>query len=313
MKAIVYRRYGPPDVLELEDVDKPVVAANDVIIRVRAAGVNRGDWHLLTATPWAVRFYSGLFRPKRKILGFDAAGTVEAVGRNVTGFEPGNEVIATSEDAGAFAQYMRVSQDRVVHKPDNVSDEDAAATPASAITALHGLRDKGRIESGQAVLINGASGGVGTFAVQIAKYFGGEVTAVCSAKNLDTVKSIGADHVIDYTKEDFTRKGEHYDLILDLVGNHSLADCRRVLQPQGMYVSAAGPLTRTARIAMTGGKRMVAFVSQPNQKDLSFVTDLLASGKIKPVIDRRHPLNEVSEAMRYIGEGHARGKIVITM
>lgn len=313
MKAVVYEKYGSPDVLELREVDAPAVTDGDVLIRVRAAAVNRGDWHCLTGTPWPVRVVMGLLKPKRNILGFDAAGTVEAVGQKVTRFRPGDEVFGTSTKAGAFAEYMCVPEDGLVPKPPNLTDEAAGVVPASAITALQGLRNKGRIRPGYNVLINGASGGVGTFAVQIAKSFGAEVTGVCSTRNVGLVRSIGADHVIDYSREDFTKKAGHYDLIFDLVGKHSLADCKRALHPKGVYVAAAGALSRTAWIAMTGGKKMVTMISQPNQEDLVFLKDLLEIGKMTSVIDRRYALNEVPEAIRYIGEGHARGKVVITV
>jgi NADPH:quinone reductase-like Zn-dependent oxidoreductase len=313
MKAFVYERYGSPGVLEVREVDRPPVSDRDVLIRVRASCVNAADWHFLTGTPRVLRLVAGLVKPKRRILGFDVAGTVEAVGGTVTRYQTGDEVFATTDDMGGFAEYMCVSEDLTVTKPANLTHEDAAAVPVAALTALQGLRDQGKIQAGQKVLINGASGGVGTFAVQIAKLFGAEVTGVCSTSNLDTARSIGADHVMDYTKEDFVSIGERYDLILDIVGNRPLADFRRMLTQYGIYVAAAGGPIRMLWIGMTGGRRMVSWVSRPNQQDLVFLRKLLEAGEVKPVIDRRYPFYEVPDALRYIGEGHARGKVVITM
>lgn len=313
MKAIVYERYGSPDVLEIQEVARPTVSDRDVLIRVHASCVNAADWHFLTGTPRVLRLVAGLSKPKRRILGLDSAGTVESVGGSVRRFQPGDEVFATTDDMGGFAEYMRVPEDGTVPIPANVTHEEAAAVPVAALTALQGLRDRGKIRAGQKVLINGASGGVGTFAVQIAKSFGAEVTGVCSARNLDTARSIGADHVIDYAREDFVSSGRRYDLILDVVGNLLLADCRRMLTQLGIYVAAAGEPFRLLWIGMTGGKRMVSFVSRPNQEDLVFLKELLETGKMKPVIDRRYPFHEVPAALRYVGEGHARGKVVITM
>ncbi|MHC4341186.1 MAG: NAD(P)-dependent alcohol dehydrogenase [Planctomycetota bacterium] len=313
MKAVVYQEYGSPEVLELREVDKPTLTEGDVRVRVHAASVGAGDWHLLTATWFAVRLYQGLFRPKRKILGHDVAGTVEAVGGKVTQFQPGDEVFGESNGAGAFAEYVCVPDHALVLKPASLTYEEAAAVPVSALTALQGLRDKGRIQPGQRVLINGASGGVGSFAVQIAKSFGAEVTGVCSTRKLEMVRSIGADQVIDYSQEDFTKGDRRYDLVLDNVGNRPLADCRRTLRPEGIYVAVSGAPTRSLWVAMTGGKRMVSFISQPNQKDLDFIKELLETGKVTPVIDRRYPLREVPMAMRYFGEGHVQGKVVITV
>jgi NADPH:quinone reductase-like Zn-dependent oxidoreductase len=313
MKAIVYRKYGSPDVLELQEIDKPSFGNNDVLVRVHASCVNAADWHFLRGSPWVTRLFWGLLKPKRNVLGLDVAGRVEAVGAKVTRFLPGDKVFGTSDNAGAFAEYMCIPEDLVMLKPTNLTDEETAAVPVAALTALQGLRDKGKIQPGQRVLINGASGGVGTFAVQIAKSFGAEVTAVCSTKKLDMVLSIGADHTVDYSREDFTKNDRCYDLILDLVGNHSLADCRRTLRPAGTYVAAAGGPARMLWIAMIGGKRMVSWVSRPNHKDLAFMKELLDTGKVRPVIDRRYPLNDVPEAIRYVEEGHAQGKIVITV
>ncbi len=313
MKAIVYQKYGSPDVLELQEVDKPIVTDGEVLVRVHAASVNPLDWHFLRGTPLVVRVVAGLLRPKRKILGADVAGKVEAVGGKVTQFQPGDEIFGTGDPLGAFAEYLRVPEDRVVLKPANLTYEEAAAAPVAALTALQGLRDKGQIQSGHKVLINGASGGVGTFAVQIAKSFGAEVTGVCSTRNLDMVRSIGADRVIDYSEEDFTKTGARYDLFLDAVGNRSLPDCKRVLRPTGVYVAAAGSPARSLWMLMIGGKKMVSMLTKPNREDVGFIKELLETGKVTPVIDRRYPLSEVAEALRYLEEGHAQGKVVITV
>ncbi len=254
---------------------------------------------------------AGLLKPKRKILGVDVAGRVEAVGGRVTQFQPGDEIFGISTDD--FAEYLCVPETGVVLKPANLTYEEAAAVPVAAITALQGLRDKGQIQPGHKVLINGASGGVGTFAVQIAKSFRAEVTGVCSTRNLDMVRSIGADRVIDYRKEDFTQTAGRFDLILDAVGNRSLSDCKRALHANGIYVAAAGSPVRALWILMTGGKKMVAFIAKLNQEDMGFMKELLESEKAKPVIDRRYPLSEVAEALRYLEEGHAQGKVVITV
>jgi NADPH:quinone reductase-like Zn-dependent oxidoreductase len=311
MRAIVYEEYGPPDVLELREVDRPTVTDGGVLVRVHATCVSGGDWHMLTATWLAVRLYWGLLRPRRQVLGFDVAGTVEAVGAKVTHFRPGDEVFGASEAGGAFAELVCVPEAGLAPKPKGLTHEQAAAVPTSALTALHGLRDKGRIRSGQEVLINGASGGVGTFAVQLAKSFGAEVTGVCSTEKLDLVQSIGADHTIDYKREDFTQSDARYDLVLDNVGNRPLADCKRTLRPDGIYVAVSGHPARAVWIAMAGGKRMVSFVSRTNREDLGVLSELLLTGKLEPVIDRCYPLEEVPEAMRQFGEGRARGKIVI--
>ena len=324
MKAIVHCEYGSPDVLELKDVETPVPNDNQLLVRVRAVAVNPLD---LTITgPLALRPMSGLRKPKETRVGVDYSGTVEAVGKNVTNFKPGDEVFGGK--TGSFAEHISVLADRaVVAKPSNVTFEQAAAVPVAAITALQGLRDKGHIQSGQKVLVNGASGGVGTFAVQIAKSFGAEVTGVCSTRNVDLVRSIGADHVIDYTKEDFTNGTEHYDLIFDLVCNHSFAERRRVLTPQGICVMAGiggagwhdgilgkivGELYAIARSRFIGQK-FVAYIASFNQKDMMTLAELLQSGKIKPVIDRTYKLSEVSKALWYLQEGHARGKVVLSV
>jgi NADPH:quinone reductase-like Zn-dependent oxidoreductase len=313
MRAIVYERYGPPEVLELREVDAPVVGERDVLVRVRAASVGAGDWHMLTATWFAVRLYQGLLRPKRPILGYDVSGTVEAVGAAVTRFRPGDQVFGASDEGGAFAELMRVPESGLVRRPPGLSHAQAAAVPTSALTALQGLRDKGRIRAGQQVLVNGASGGVGTFAVQLARVFGAEVTATASTAKLDLVRSLGAAHAIDYTREDFTRGERRYDLVLDNVGNRPLADCKRTLTPTGIYVAVSGAPTRSLRVALTGGRRMVALLSKPNQPDLAFLAELLESGELTPVIDRTYPLREVPDALHRLGAGQARGKLVITV
>ncbi len=313
MKAIVYRKYGSTDVLELQEIDKPTVTDGEVLLRVHAASVNPYDWHFLRGTPLVVRVVAGLLKPKRKVLGVDVAGTVEAVGAKVTQIQPGDEIFGSGNPLGAFAEYLCVREDGVVLKPANLTYEEAAAVPVAALTALQGLRDKGQIQSGNKVLINGASGGVGTFAVQIAKSFGAEVTGVCSSRNLDMVRSIGADRVIDYSEKDFTQTGARYDLILDAVGNRSLSDCKRALHADGIYVAAAGSPIRSLWMLMTGGKKMVSMLTKPNQEDVGFMKELLESKKVTPVIDRRYPLSEVAEALRYLEEGHARGKVVITV
>jgi NADPH:quinone reductase-like Zn-dependent oxidoreductase len=320
MKAAIYTRYGPPDVVQIEDVEKPVPKDNEVLIKVRAASVNALDWHRMRGAPFLARLGEGLRKPKDPRLGADIAGRVEAVGNNVTQFQPGDEVFGAW--TGSFAEYASVPENRVALKPTNSSFEEAAAVPVAAITALQGLRDKGHIHSGQKVLVNGASGGVGTFAVQIAKSFGTEVTGVCSTRNLAMVRSIGADHVIDYTQEDFTRNGQHYDLIYDAVGNRSVSDYQRALNPKGACVIAGFQnlqrlfehvVLRPLR-SKTGNKKVgLMGIAKMNQKDLVYVKELLEAGKVVPVIDRRYPLSGTAEALRYLEEGHARGKVVITI
>ena len=322
MKAIVYHEYGSPDVLELQELDMPAAKDDEVLVAVHAAAVGPHDWHFLRGTPYLVRMVAGLLKPRRKVLGRDVAGRVEAVGRNVTEFQPGDEVFG-EVNFGGYAEYVSVSEDELALKPANLTFEQAAAVSVSAITALQGLRDKGRIQPGQKVLINGAAGGVGTFAVQIAKSFGAEVTGVCSTRNVDMVRSIGADQVIDYTQEDFTQSGRRYDLMLDMVGNHSLSDCRRVLSPKGVYVSVGaqmgdwmGPLTHVLKVvlaSLVGSQKMVVWVAKQTKSDLAVLRELLEVGKVTPVIDRTYPLSEVPEAIRYLELGHARGKVVITV
>jgi len=320
MKAIVYTKYGPPDVLQFKDVEKPAPKDDEVLIKVHAASLNAYDWHALTADIFLVRFMGfGLLKPKNKILGADIAGRVEAVGRNVTQFQPGDDVFGDISHGG-FAEYACARENRLAAKPANLSFEEAAALPIAALTALQGLRDKGRIQPGQKVLINGASGGVGTFAVQIAKSFGAEVTAVCSTGKMDTARSIGADQVIDYTKEDFTKNGQHYDLIFAANGFHPILDYRRALGPKGIYVVAGGTVAQMFQamllgpwISMAGSKKMGGVSAKVIQKDLVFIRELLEAGKVRPVIDRRYPLSEVPDALRYLGEGHARGKVAISI
>ena len=326
MKAIVYRNFGSPDVLRLEDIEKPVPNDDQLLVRVRAASVNPLDWHFMEGTPYLARLLAfGLLRPTVTRLGVDYAGTVESVGRNVTQFKPGDEVFGGR--TGAFAEYVRVLADGdVVLKPANLTFEQAASIPIAAITALQGLRDKGKIQPGQSVLINGASGGVGTFAVQIAKSFGAEVTGVCSTRNLDMVRALGADHVIDYTKDDFTKGGQRYDLMLDNVGNRSLSECRRILKPKGKYVLIGGgglnddrwvgPFVRLIKALLLSpfvSQDMGMMLAELNAKDLTILGDLMQAGKVTPVIDRTYRLSEAPEAIRYLEQGHARGKVVITM
>jgi NADPH:quinone reductase-like Zn-dependent oxidoreductase len=324
LKAFVYGKYGSPDVLELREIDRPVVTDDGVLVRIRAASVNPVDWHTLTGMPYLVRMEAGLRKPKSEVLGVDFAGRVEAVGRNVTQFRSGDDVFGAR--SGAFAEYVCVREDRgVVLKPANVTFEEAAAVPVAAVSALQGLRDKGQIQPGQKVLINGASGGVGTFAVQIAKSFGAEVTGVCSTGNVDIARSIGADHVIDYTWEDFTLGEQRYDLMLDIAGNRSWSDCKRVLNEKATLVVVGGPKANrwigplgqalTLRFSSLGGSRRVVapFLAKIKKEDLERMQKLLEAGTVTPVIDRRCELSEVPEALRYLGKGHAQGKVVINV
>ncbi|RPJ02260.1 MAG: NAD(P)-dependent alcohol dehydrogenase [Candidatus Aminicenantes bacterium] len=316
MKAIVYRKFGSPDVLHLEEVEKPVPKDDEVSVRVHAASLNAYDWRHLRADPFFIRFMgAGLLRPKHNILGADIAGRVEAVGRNVTQFRPGEDVFGEGS-YGGFAEFVCVDEKRVVPKPADLTFEEAAAVPMAGLTALQGLRDKGKIQAAQKVLINGASGGVGTFAVQIAKSFGTEVTGVCSTAKMDLVRSIGADHVIDYTQEDVTKNGQLYDLIFDIAAFRSISKYRRILAPGGRYVLAGGSMGRFFQLmlmSMTGVKNMGLMVANVNQKDLQFLIDLMKAGKVKSIIDKRYPLSETAEALRYLENGHARGKVVISV
>lgn len=322
MKAVVYEEYGSTDVLELKELDKPTPKADEVLIKIYAAAVTAGDVIVLKGEPFVTRFATGLLKPKNTIPGKEMAGRVEAVGENVTQFQPGDEVYGDLSVAnwGAFAEYVSVPENAIALKPANLTFEQAAAVPESAVVALQGLRNKGKIQPGQKVLINGASGGVGSYAVQIAKAFGAEVTAVCSTRNTDMVRSLGADHVIDYTRKDFTQNGHRYDLILAANGYHPISDYRRALSPEGIYVATGGSMAQSLQatmlgpfISMTGSKKMGGMLVKPNQDDLILLKDLLESGQVVPVIDRCYPLSEIADAFRYVGEGHARGKVVITV
>jgi NADPH:quinone reductase-like Zn-dependent oxidoreductase len=322
MKAIVRDKYGPPDGVEFKEVEKPVVTEDGLLVRVRAASVNRVDWYDVTGTPWIARPMTGLRGPKSRFTGRDFAGTVEAVGRDVTDLQPGDEVFGGKKGGGSFAEYVGVPTD-VARKPTGLTFEEAAAVPVGALTALQGLRDHGQLQPGQKVLVNGASGGVGTFAVQIAKALGAEVTGVCSTRNVEQARSLGADHVIDYTGEDFTRTGQHFDLILDIAGSKSWSQCRRVLNPNAILVIVGakgsrlmGPLGHIAKVrlgALRGSQKAVFFVANFNGPDLAVLSELLETGKVKPVVEKRYQLVEVADALRYMGEGHARGKIVIAV
>ncbi len=320
MKAVVHNKYGSPDVLEIHEIDKPELTDDGVLVRVHAASINPADWYGLTGKPYVARPQMGLRKPKSNRLGVDFAGTVEEVGKDVTQFRPGDEVFGAR--SGALAEYVCV-RDAVVLKPANVTIEQVATIGVAALTALQGLRDKGKIQPGQKVLINGASGGVGTFAVQIAKAFGAEVTGVCSTRNVELVRSLGADHVIDYTKEDFTRGDQRYDLMLDNAGSRSWSEIRRVLKPKATLVivgapkgsSFLGPLSHIVkvRLAALGSSRKVGFfIAKLNRADTMVMREFLESGKVVPVVDKCYEMSEVAEAFRYLGEGHARGKIVLT-
>ena len=324
MKAIVRERYGPPDVLELRNVEIPAIDDDSILVRVRAAAINAYDWHMMRGRPSLVRIVAGLRKPKSSAMGVDVAGQVEAVGKNVTQFRPGDEVFGSR--SGSLAEYVRgTSQSFLVPKPARLTFEQAAAVPMAGTTALQGLRDKGQIRPGQKVLINGASGGVGTFAVQIAKAFGAHVTAVCSTGNLEQARSLGADQVIDYTKEDFTRSGKRYDLILDVAASGPLSARRRVLEPSGILVgvgsadsrygmtSLLAGLVETAVLSRFGKQKMPFFLAKNSKEDLMVLTALIETGKIRPVIDRTYPLRETAEAIRYLEAGHARAKVVITV
>jgi len=322
MKAIVYEKYGPPDVLELKEVEKPIPKDNEVLVEVDAASVNDWDWGLLRGKPFVNRLVvSGLLKPKIKILGGDIAGRVETVGKNVKQLQSGDEVFGDLSGCGfgAFAEYVCARENALVLKPASMTFEEAAAVPQGAVLALQGLRDKGQIQPGQKVLINGAGGGAGTFAVQIAKSFGTEVTGVDSTRKLDIMRSIGADHVIDYTQEDFTKTGQRYDWILDFAGYHSIVDYNRALSSKGIYVMVGGSAATLLQtlflgplISMATSKKIGILAHKPN-KDLAFMKELFEAGKVKPVIDKRYPLSEVPEALRYFGKGHNRGKVVITV
>jgi len=315
MKAIVYEKYGPPeDVLEYKEVEKPTPKDNEVLVKIHAASINWADNAAVRGKPFLVRATHGLLKPKNRILGTDIAGQVEAIGGDVRQFQPGDEVYGDLGESGfgAFAEYVSVPEDVLALKPVNLTYEEAAAVPQYALVALQGLRDEGQIQPGERVLINGASGGVGTFAVQVAKSFGAEVTGVCSTRNLDLVRSIGADHVIDYTREDFTRGEGRYDLILDIVANRPLSDYARSLTPEGRYVAVAFNASAMFRRSY-GGKKVIQLSHKPNVTDLIYMKELIEAGKVTPVIDRRYKLSEVAEAFRYFEEGNPSGKLVITM
>jgi NADPH:quinone reductase-like Zn-dependent oxidoreductase len=323
MRAATRATYGSPDVVELRDIDKPAVEEGRLLVRVQAASVNPVDLHMLTGTPYLVRLQDGIRKPNEERLGVDFAGTVEAVGPDVERFRPGDEVFGARD--GAFAEYVSVREaGAVVTKPPGLSFEQAASVPVAASTALQGLRDKGGLRSGQRVLINGASGGVGTFAVQIAKAFDAEVTGVCRTRNVELVESLGADTVVDYTKEDFTRLGRRYDLLLDIAGNRSWREYTRVLNDDATLVVVGGPKTNRwigplghlvgMRLASIGGGRsVVPFLAKTNAEDLVELMGLLEAEKVTPVIDRRYELAEIAEALRYVGEGHARAKVVVAV
>ena len=325
MKAITQDEYGSADVLELRDIDKPEIGADEVLVRVHAAGLDRGVWHLITGLPYFVRPIIpelGLRAPKTRVPGSDVAGVVEAVGKDVTRFHPGDEVFGIGK--GSYAEYTRVPEKKLAPKPTNLSFEQAAVVPISGLTALQAVRDKGQVQPGQKVLVIGASGGVGTFAVQIAKSFGAEVTGVCNTTKVELVRSLGADHVIDYKQEDFAKGERRYDLILDTGGHSSLSHLRRALTPKGMVIIIGsetdgrllGGFDRSIRamvLSLFVGQKLVAFVSSENAEDLLAITDLIEAGKVTPVTDRTFPLDEAPKAIRYLEEGHARGKIAITV
>jgi NADPH:quinone reductase-like Zn-dependent oxidoreductase len=323
MKAAVRDRYGSPDVVEIREIDKPAPTDDEVPVRVHAASLNLADWYEVSGRPYVGRAQMGLRKPKSNRLGVDYAGTVEAVGKNVTEFRPGDEVFGGRN--GAYAEYVSARADRgIAPKPANLTFEEAAAVPVAAITALQGLRDKGGLQPGQKVLINGASGGVGTFAVQIAKALGAEVTGACSTRNVELVRSLGADHVVDYTREDFTRSDQRHDLMLDVAGSRSWSECKRVLHPQATVVLVGGPkanrllgpighLVKVRLAALRSSQKIVFFIAKFNKPDMEVLRQLLEAGKVTPVIDRRYELAEISDAFRYMGEGHCRAKVVITV
>ena len=324
MKAIVYEKYGSPDVLQLKEVEKPTPNDNEVLVKVHAASVNAPDWRALRTNPFFIRLTNGLLKPKNKMLGVDIAGEVEAVGRNVKQFQPGDDIwgdLSFPYGYGTFAEYVCVSENALTLKPASMTFEEASTYPQSAIISLQTLRDKGRIQPGQKVLINGAGGGMGTFAVQLAKYFGAEVTGVDSAVKLEMLRSIGADHVIDYAQEDYTKSGQRYDLILDVVAYRSVFDYRRALSPEGVFLIVGGSLTTFLQVLILGAliSRMGSKKLGPNaydannRDDLAFLAELFEAGKVVPVIDRCYPLSEVPEALRYLQEGQVLGKVVISV
>jgi len=323
MKAIVHHKYGSPDVLELRDIDKPEIGDDEVLVGVHAAGMDRGVWHVMTGLPYPIRLAGyGLRAPKTAVIGSDVAGVVEVAGKNVTRFQPGDEVFGIGK--GSYAEYVCAREDKLAHKPANLTFEQAAVVAISGLTALQGLRDHGRVEPEQKVLVIGASGGVGTYAVQIAKAFGAQITGVCSTTKVDMVRSLGADHVIDYTRDDFAEGEKRYDLILDIGGNSSLARLRRALTPKGTLVITGGETDgrwlggtdrqiRALVLSPFVGQKLGTFVCSENHEDMIVLKELIESGKVTPVIDRTYSLSEVPEAIRYLEEGHARGKVVITL
>lgn len=322
MKAVVYTKYGSPDVLQLKEVDRPTPKDNELLIRLQAAALNAADGHLLRGKPLLLRLEYGLLKPKRQILGADIAGRVEAVGRKVKALQPGDEVFGDLSGCGfgGFAEYVAVPEHAVVLKPEGMTFEQAAATPMAAVTALQGLRDKGKIQPGHKVLIYGASGGVGTFAVQLAKVFGADVTAVCSSSKVELVRSLGADHVIDYRHEDFTQRGERYDLILAVNGDRSVLEYKRALTPTGICVVIGGSMKQIFQamllgplLSVTGSQTLSNLLAKPNPRDLTLIAELLEARQITPVIDRCYPLHEVPDAMRDLEQAHARGKVIITL
>jgi NADPH:quinone reductase-like Zn-dependent oxidoreductase len=322
MKAIVYTKYGSEDTLHLQEMAKPVPQGDEVLVKIHAVSVNYADWHMLTGEPFLARLEFGLFKPQRTILGADIAGMVEAVGPTAALFKPGDAVYGDILlfGSGGFAEYVSVTEKALASKPANLSFGEAAAVPMAAVTALQVLRDGGEIQAGQKVLIHGAAGGVGTFAVQLARMFGAEVTAVCSARNIDLVRSLGADHVIDYSGEDFTRNGQTYDLVLGINGNRSIQDYRRVLKPGGRYFMVGGSDKQIFQALLLGpflsrgqGQKLGGFTSSCSRQDLQYLKELLEAGKIKPVIDRTYPLEQAAEAMRYVGSGHPRAKVVLSV
>lgn len=320
MKAIVYRDFGSPSVLRCEEIEKPAPRDGELLIRVRAVGLNPLDWRFMRGGPALVRFLIGLHKPKR--IGRDVAGEVEAVGSKVAGFSPGDAVFGMCR--GALSEYVCTPALAVARKPEDVTFEEAAAVPIAGLTALQGLRDKGQLQPGHKVLVNGAAGGVGTFALQLAKYFGAELTGVCSTKNIDLVRSLGADHVIDYTSQAFTKSDQHYDLVLDCVGNHSVAELRGVLKPRGKGILVGAPkdvgviatianLIGMLALAPFASRKVVPMMARSNQPDLAFIADLMQNGKVRSVIDRRYAFGEAAQAVGYLEEGHARGKVVVTV
>ena len=322
MKAIVFDNYGSPEVLKCDEIETPIPKSDEVLIKVRAASVNPLDWRLMRGRPFFMRLMTGWLKPKRVPLGVDVSGQVEMVGGNVTEFKPGDKVFGACS-SGSFAEYACASESTLVAKPENITFEQAAAVNVGACTALQGLRDAGGIQPGRKVLINGAAGGVGTFAVQIAKSFGAGVTGVCGTRNLEMVRSIGAEHVIDYTQEDFIKSGQRYDLLFDCIGNRSLAECRRVLNSRGTYVAVGGtdgrwlgplaPMLKATLFSPFVKQKLVACFSRLSKEDLTAISELMEAGKVTPVIDRHYSLSEVPEAIRYLEKGHARGKVIITL